>query len=83
MELDWSAARRNEQFALVGSLGTSFDEVTVIAGLASGIKEMKQFDLQGLSDPEPSTWAMMLIGFAGLAYAGFRKMKGARALSVA
>ena len=33
--------------------------------------------------PEPSTWAMMLIGFAGLAYAGFRKTKGARALSVA
>ena len=33
--------------------------------------------------PEPSTWAMMLIGFAGLAYAGLRKAKGARALSVA
>ena len=22
--------------------------------------------------PEPSTWAMMLLGFAGLAYAGWR-----------
>jgi hypothetical protein len=22
--------------------------------------------------PEPSTWAMLLIGFAGMAYAGFR-----------
>ncbi len=33
--------------------------------------------------PEPSTWAMMLLGFAGLAYAGLRKAKGARALSVA
>ena len=36
-----------------------------------------------VTTPEPSTWAMMLIGFAGLAYAGFRKAKGARALSVA
>jgi hypothetical protein len=33
--------------------------------------------------PETSTCAMMLIGFAGLAYAGFRKTKGGRALSVA
>jgi hypothetical protein len=34
--------------------------------------------------PEPSTWAMMLIGFAGLAYAGYRKAKSARtAVSVA
>jgi hypothetical protein len=28
--------------------------------------------------PEPSTWAMMLLGFVGLAYAGLRKTKGAR-----
>jgi hypothetical protein len=27
--------------------------------------------------PEPSTWAMMLLGFAGLSYAGYRKAKGA------
>jgi PEP-CTERM motif len=34
--------------------------------------------------PEPSTWAMMLLGFAGLGYAGYRKTKNARtALSVA
>jgi hypothetical protein len=25
--------------------------------------------------PEPSTWAMMLIGFAGLGFAGWRTMK--------
>jgi hypothetical protein len=27
--------------------------------------------------PEASTWAMMLAGFAGLAFAGYRKTKGA------
>jgi hypothetical protein len=25
--------------------------------------------------PEPATWAMMLVGFAGLGFAGFRKAK--------
>jgi hypothetical protein len=25
--------------------------------------------------PEPSTWAMMLLGFAGLGYAGYRRQK--------
>ena len=28
--------------------------------------------------PEPSTWAMMLLGFAGLGFAGYRKAKTAR-----
>jgi PEP-CTERM motif len=31
--------------------------------------------------PEPSTWAMMLVGFCGLAYAGLRKAKSARAIA--
>ena len=30
------------------------------------------------SVPEPSTWAMLLVGFAGLGYAGYRKARGAR-----
>jgi hypothetical protein len=34
--------------------------------------------------PEPSTWAMILLGFAGLGFAGYRKMKsGATTLSAA
>ena len=28
--------------------------------------------------PEPSTWAMVLLGFAGLGFAGYRKAKGVR-----
>ena len=33
------------------------------------------------SVPEPSTWAMMMLGFAGLGFAGFRKAKGAAAFA--
>jgi hypothetical protein len=28
--------------------------------------------------PEPTTWAMMLIGFAGLGYAGYRRAREPR-----
>jgi hypothetical protein len=31
--------------------------------------------------PEPSTWAMMLLGFAGLAFAGYRRAKAGHALA--
>jgi hypothetical protein len=27
--------------------------------------------------PEPSTWAMMLLGFGGLAFAGYRRQNAA------
>lgn len=36
-----------------------------------------------LAVPEPSTWAMMALGFAGLGYAGFRKSRAKRTISIA
>jgi hypothetical protein len=32
--------------------------------------------------PEPSTWAMMMLGFAGLGYAAFRRNTNGRALAI-
>ena len=32
--------------------------------------------------PEPSTWAMMLIGFAGLGFAGYRASRKAVSIAV-
>jgi hypothetical protein len=37
-------------------------------------------DIGGI--PEPSTWAMMLVGFAGLAFAGYRARRSAAAASL-
>jgi hypothetical protein len=34
--------------------------------------------IEHLGVPEPSTWAMMLLGFAGLGFVGYRKAKNAR-----
>jgi YVTN family beta-propeller protein len=49
---------------------------------ASGANEVQRFNLgvlslsdRGSSVPEPSTWAMMLLGFAGLGFAGWRHAK--------
>jgi hypothetical protein len=36
-----------------------------------------------VTTPEPSTWVMMILGFAGLGYAGYRKTAGARIASIA
>jgi hypothetical protein len=39
------------------------------------------FSLNGVLVPEPSTWAMMLLGFAGLGFAGYRQARKARPAS--
>jgi hypothetical protein len=62
-----------------------FDEVSFYS--QSGFKEMKQFELSGLAldtevtttgaAPEPSAWAMGIIGFAMLGAVGWRKRHAA------
>jgi hypothetical protein len=34
-----------------------------------------------LTAPEPSTWAMMVVGFAGLGFAGYRKSRKVAAVA--
>jgi PEP-CTERM motif len=47
---------------------------------ASSTQNAFEFDM-GSSVPEPSTWAMMMLGFAGLGYAAFRRSAKARTLA--
>jgi PEP-CTERM motif len=37
------------------------------------------FQMEVASVPEPSTWAMMLMGFAGIGFSGYRRARGTRA----
>ena len=55
---------------------------TIIFGLARGTTTSPvtdEFSVSGTVVPEPSTWAMMLLGFAGLAFAGYRRARAGHA----
>ena len=68
---------------ILGATGGALTEISLAS--TSGIKEAKHFEVSGIAAiPEPSTWAMLILGFAGLGYASFRNTKSARAtLSIA
>jgi hypothetical protein len=50
------------------------------AAQAAGFKAFFQSDVEG-TVPEPSTWALLLLGFAGLGFVGYRKARPTRALA--
>jgi hypothetical protein len=54
---------------------------TDIVGGATAPTFNAAFSLSGNTVPEPSTWAMMLLGFAGLGFAGYRLGRKARPAS--
>jgi len=60
----------------------SFTDVSPNAAIVLGTLRSFNSDVSGnfsSSVPEPSTWAMMLLGFVGLGYAGYRRAKTPRA----
>jgi hypothetical protein len=59
---------------------TGLDPFTTVDFHAAG-RNAFEFSL-GSGVPEPSTWAMMALGFAGLGYAGFRRNSKVRALAI-
>ncbi|HEY5203119.1 MAG TPA: PEP-CTERM sorting domain-containing protein [Roseiarcus sp.] len=78
-----SAPSLGGQTAVVGSFtpfgdfedaGTYFVEVAGTSGLGS-LKLAIDGNVTTLAAPEPSTWAMLMIGFVGLGYAGYRTQR--------
>jgi hypothetical protein len=66
----------DQQFAeyvdFVGTAGTVIDSVTFES--TSNAFEVSNFAVSGV--PEASTWAMMILGFLGLGFLGYRKSSG-------
>ena len=65
------------------AMSLSFTDVSPSAAIVPGTGTLRSFtsDVSGdfsATVPEPSTWAMMLLGFAGLGYAAYRKTKNER-----
>jgi hypothetical protein len=60
----------------------SLQEVFAIHATGAGATNLT-IDLTSSTIPETSTWAMMLLGFAGLGYIGFRKARARSAISIA
>lgn len=87
---DFSIAASNGGTATLTSLGNGNTEFTALAiggtkltwiSLHSdvGFSQVKQFQLSGVAAvPEPTTWAMMVIGFAGLGFMAYRRRPAAR-----
>jgi hypothetical protein len=78
--LDSAEAFFSDNSLLLGVLGEGNQTVDVTYMLtASVVGDGFGFDFGvGGAVPEPSTWAMMLLGFAGLGYAGFRHARKVR-----
>ncbi len=70
-----ASQRPNEQFCVRGPppTGNAYGEVASPGGFGVGT-----FTLTAV--PEPSTWAMMLLGFAGLGIVGYRSTRKASAV---
>ena len=64
--------------AFFGATSGGF-EVSTVGDGTNDVGSSFSFVLVSGAIPEPSTWAMMLLGFAGLGYAGYRKAKQAAA----
>ena len=72
----------NETTGGVGYFSTD-DQSWFIEGPGLGVplpeaEISASFTRRSIAAPEPSTWAMMLLGFAGLGYAGYRRARADR-----
>ncbi len=66
-------------FYAAGTNMSDWDDLVSTASAGSGL----QLAGNVVAVPEPTTWAMVLLGFAGLGFAGYRKGKSRSLLTVA
>lgn len=76
----FSLSGNGQNFFTITSDGGDIIKSMKIVMSGGNTDDVKQFRLDGIQPltsavPEPSTWAMMLVGFAGLGYLGFRQSR--------
>ena len=64
---------------LGSNLGPNVELTLMVANGASGAFAIGGAVREPSAVPEPSTWAMTLLGFAGLGFAGYRQARAGRA----
>jgi len=74
----------DREFLALALHGTSLTWLTIQAADGMGFGAMKQFEISGVSAvPEPSTWAMMILGFAGIGFMAYRRRNQGQSFRVA
>lgn len=71
-----------DRLGIVSNDGETLKSVVITTAAGESFDEFKQVQFSASSIPpsipELSTWAMMVVGFAGLGFAGYRKAQGGR-----
>jgi hypothetical protein len=62
-----------DEFLALATNGKTFTSLKITS--TDGFTEIKQFEISGFASavPEPSTWAMMVLGFAGVGFMAYRR----------
>jgi len=72
----FSVAKANQEFSALGITGIPTDETikSIVISDSDGFNSIKQMAFDQIAAvPEPSTWAMMILGFAGLGFMAYRR----------
>src|ERR1700722_17229267 len=79
--LDSFTGKNGSNFITILASGNETISSITFSSPDTGWEQFKQPRISGLAavaTPELSTWAMLLFGFAGLGFAGYRKAQGGR-----
>lgn len=74
----------NDEFTAFAINGTNLTWITLHSDI--GFSQIKQFELSGVTAvtavPEPTTWAMMILGFAGVGFLAYRRRSDGATLRI-